>query len=314
VSKLPNQFPHVATVNNAPVDHGPVAATANTTSLLKGNTVAAMKHARNKPGKPNVTNHSYPFMRLQIAKEHATARALATLAKERSMRTVSITLAGCALQGLCLAQLPQPAARKPVTLSAGVEVGSPIGEFNSSFGKEMFGLSGNLSVPWRVLPLEWGVDVGWCRMGSAASSVEVNNEFLQNVQAELQVNSNITSVHGHLRFSPLQGPVRPYVDGMAGLRIFSTRSEVTAEGIEGNISSTTEASSWAGSYGWAGGLMVGFGPLVYAEARVERWESGRVSYVDPESITISEQGNVGFSTLYSGTSTFNFYLGLGLSF
>ena len=47
---------------------------------------------------------------------------------------------------------------------------------------------------------------------------------------------------------------------------------------------------------------------------MERFDSGEATYVDPTSITVSDQGSVGFSTLTSNTDVTNVLVGLGLRF
>jgi hypothetical protein len=50
------------------------------------------------------------------------------------------------------------------------------------------------------------------------------------------------------------------------------------------------------------------------EGRVERLWGGRVSYVDPTSITISDTGEMSYGTLSSATDVVNVQVGIGLRF
>ncbi len=54
--------------------------------------------------------------------------------------------------------------------------------------------------------------------------------------------------------------------------------------------------------------------MFYIEGRVERLNGGKVAYVDPASIEVSDQGNVTFNTLSSGSKVLNVHLGIGLRF
>ncbi len=60
--------------------------------------------------------------------------------------------------------------------------------------------------------------------------------------------------------------------------------------------------------------MVNLGTVGYIEGRVERFYSGRASYVDPGSIAIDDQGVLDANTLESGTGTLNLLVGVGFRF
>jgi hypothetical protein len=60
--------------------------------------------------------------------------------------------------------------------------------------------------------------------------------------------------------------------------------------------------------------MVTVGKAAYVELRVQRFNSGEATYVDPKSVTVSDQGTVGFSTLTSKTDVTNVGLGVGFRF
>jgi hypothetical protein len=85
--------------------------------------------------------------------------------------------------------------RRPVTIGGGLEVGVPIGEFNDSYGKEIFGLAGNFTVPMGLLPFDWGFDFGWGRMGAESQEVPIAEEHLDATTGDLRVNSDIYRRH-----------------------------------------------------------------------------------------------------------------------
>jgi hypothetical protein len=60
--------------------------------------------------------------------------------------------------------------------------------------------------------------------------------------------------------------------------------------------------------------MVSLSRQIYVEARVERLFSGKVSYVDPRTITIANDGSVTYEKLTSRTDVVNVQLGVGLRF
>jgi hypothetical protein len=101
---------------------------------------------------------------------------------------------------------------------------------------------------------------------------------------------------------------------MMGVRQFTTVSTMTVGGLDQPVSRERDANAFAFSTGWAAGLMVRFAGIAYIEGRVERFSSGKASYVDPASISISNSGVVGYSTLNSRTDAVNILVGIGLRF
>ena len=190
----------------------------------------------------------------------------------------------------------------------------PTGEFADTWGKDMFTFGGHFAVPLGILPLQGGFAFDYGTMGRSVANVPVSDPALTATEGSLAVKAKVLSYHPLLRLSPLKGKVRPYVDGMVGLRQFTTLSTVTVEGLEDPLSRTRNANDFAFSAGWAAGIMVGLGGIGYFEARVERFNSGNASYVDPASIIVDGSGNVGFNTLNSNTDAVNVLVGIGLRF
>jgi len=209
----------------------------------------------------------------------------------------------------------QPRYRAQSTLGGGSEVGIPTGEFDHTFGRNIWGFGAQIAFPVsRILPLQGGFDFGYGHLGGDQALVPVHNVALTAGSGNLHINCKVYSYMPFLRFEPLQGKFRPYVDGLIGFRQFVTTSTVNVAGLSQPISSQRVANDVAFSHGWAVGLMMRLGPLAYVEGRVERISSGSATYVDPSSISISDQGNVHFGTLTSRTDVTNIQLGIGLRF
>ena len=112
-----------------------------------------------------------------------------------------------------------------MTLSGGLFIGEPTGEFDETFGRELIGVGGNFSVPMRRLPFESGLSFNWGSMGGDDDVVALDTSFASN-EGTMKVNANMYAIHGLIRLSPLRGGINPYVDVMAGFRTFSTRTKV----------------------------------------------------------------------------------------
>jgi hypothetical protein len=201
------------------------------------------------------------------------------------------------------------------TVGGGLGLSIPTGEFDRSWGKNMFQLGAHLGFPLGHIPVvQGGFAFGYSVMGSNDRTVPITTEYVGITEGMLTTRCKVFSYHPLLRLSPLRGRIRPYVDGMAGFRQFSTTSKVTADGVEENISKERNETDVAFSTGWAAGVMVTLGDVAYMELRVERFDSGEATYVDPESVTVSDQGTVSFNTLTSNTDATNVTIGIGLRF
>lgn len=199
-------------------------------------------------------------------------------------------------------------------LGGTIGISIPQGEFADTWGHDMFTWGGHVTLPSRLLPFQWGFAFDYGVMGAKRTAVPISMPELTATEGNLSVKAKVLSYHPLLRFSPTKGKVRPYVDGMVGLRQFTTQSTVTVDGLHAPVSKERNANDFALSTGWAAGLMVGLGKVGYIEARAERLYSGKASYVDPASITVNDQGAVGFNTLNSGTGSLNLLVGVGFRF
>lgn len=201
------------------------------------------------------------------------------------------------------------------TLGGGIGMSIPTGDFDRFWGTNMFQVGAHLGFPLRRVPvLQGGFAFGFSVMGRNETTVPITTDYLGITEGTLTTRCKVFSYHPLLRLNPLQGRIRPYVDGMVGFRQFSTTSKVTADGVEENISKERDETDVAFSMGWAAGVMVTLGDIAYAELRVERFDSGEATYVDPTSVTVSDAGLVSFNTLTSNTDVTNVLVGIGLRF
>lgn len=224
------------------------------------------------------------------------------------MRTAFLTLA--LVSSLAQAQ----SVYHQGTLGGQIGVAVPKGQFADTWGRNMFSFGGLITLPSGRMPFQWGFDFNYASMGQKNTLVPVDSYQQQPASGHLAVSAKVLSYQPLLRFSPLSGKVRPYLDGLVGLRHFSTSSIITVDGPQEPVQQERLASNIALSAGWAAGLMVTMGKVGYIEGRVERITSGKASYVDPASITLAPQGTIGFGTPKSNTGNLNLLVGIGLRF
>jgi hypothetical protein len=212
-------------------------------------------------------------------------------------------------------QPQRPFAGRQSTLGGGVEMNIPVGDFNEVWGRNFWGFSASFTTPARWLPFDYGFDFSYARMGTREGKVFADQVgAVDPVEGDLTVKCKLYSYLAQVRLRPINGRVSPYIEGLFGARQFTTRSELVMEGSSEPVTEDRKANAWTGAYGWAAGTLVGFGPQFYVEGRVERLWGGRVSYVDPTSITISDSGEVSYGTLSSATDVVNVQVGIGLRF
>lgn len=202
----------------------------------------------------------------------------------------------------------------PGNVGGNIGMGIPLTEFADTWGKDMFTLGAHLTLPARHIPFQLGAGFNYAAMGGTRQTVPVSVPNLAATEGRLAVKAKVLSYHLLLRFSPFKGHVRPYVDGLAGIRQFTTQSTIKVEGLHDPVQRERNANDFTLSAGWAAGLMIDLGESAYFEARAERFFTGKASYVDPTSIAVDDQGALQFNTLESGTGTLNLLVGVGFRF
>ncbi len=209
----------------------------------------------------------------------------------------------------------RPFSGRQSTLGGGVEMNIPVGDFNEVWGRNFWGFSANFTTPGRFLPFDYGFDFGYARMGTREGKVYADQVGSADpLEGNLTVKCKLYSFLGLVRLRPVNGRISPYIEGLLGARQFTAQSEMVLEGSSEPVEEDRRSNAWTGAYGWAAGTLVGFGPQFYVEGRVERLWGGKVSYVDPTSITISDSGEVSYGTLSSATDVVNVQVGIGLRF
>ncbi len=237
---------------------------------------------------------------------------------ERPLRLLPLLVALGLSTATALAQ--QTPAKRPFqgrqsTLSGGLELNVPVGDFNDVWGRNFWGFSANFTYPGRLLPFDYGFDFAYAVMGSRDARVYADQQGTPGTaEGDLNVKCKLYSYMGMVRLRPVNGRVSPYIEGMFGARQFTARSELQMDDPSVPVEWDRKANAWTGAYGWAVGTLVGFGPQFYVEGRVERLWGGKVSYVDPNSIAISNTGEVSYGTLSSATDVVNVQVGVGLRF
>lgn len=204
--------------------------------------------------------------------------------------------------------------RRSVTISAGLQLAVPKGEFADNYDGNPFGVNASVSIPLLGLPFEFGGGFAWNRMGGASQDVEIANNITgTRDRGKLNVNGNAYTYQLHGRFRPFDGKFRPYGELFAGVRNFSVRSEL-------NLNNANQASGdllerdFTFLAGYAIGAKYQLTTGIFIEARFDSQVGSRATYIDPESVVISDTGNFTYSNKNSRTDQWALSLGVAFSF
>lgn len=176
----------------------------------------------------------------------------------------------------------------------------PQGEFKENSDDIGYGLGFDLGYVLPRLPLSVGLAGGFSIYGSREFKVPFPGTG-NLVTVDLTTNNNIATGHAFLRLQPQDGLFRPYVEGLVGLNVFWTESEVKDERYENrDFAGSTNLSDVAFSYGAGGGLMIrvhrgesdtpGKGVEVFVDLKARYLYGGKAKYFDEKSITFDANG------------------------
>jgi hypothetical protein len=175
-------------------------------------------------------------------------------------------------------------------------LGIPIGAFLDNTNTVGIGLGGHYVHRLGSTPFYVGGELDWIFYGQDRSDYDLNiANFTERYR--LRVRNNIVLLHGILRLAPdVNGPVRPYFDGMIGTKILYTSTKLeNLDNPNADDQRDTQDGNGAFSYGGAVGLQIFFNegsgaaldvrvaylPGTEARYRVRREDAPGAVYTDP---------------------------------
>jgi hypothetical protein len=195
-------------------------------------------------------------MRPALTRATAASRTLAAF-----LTLAALVVVGPAYAGAQYGRVSTAPAR--VTLGGGLFVAQPVGEFKN-YVNNGFGGGGHLLL--RVDPhgfLALRADVGYLIYGHETKRVSIPNAG--RVQLDVTTSNNILTYSIGPQLMVQSGPVRPYVNAMAGGAYFFTESSIGDDDNTSSFASTRNFSDNVPSYGYGGGLFI---PLAVRNAYV----------------------------------------------
>ena len=209
--------------------------------------------------------------------------------------------------------------RRAPSLSMGVQVVDPVGDFGNNFGGTPAGLAGMFTANLARSPFEIGFGASWNSMGHNSDDILIHigedidgNDLYSD--GRMTVNNNIYTYHAVGRFKPFAGPIQPYIDVLGGFKTFSTKAKLREDGASEDLDVYREARDYALSSGWGAGLKVRLNDYIMIEGRFEKLKGGEVDFIDPGSVIINYDGHLDYNLKTSKTNSNVFQLGVSVEF
>lgn len=210
----------------------------------------------------------------------------------------------------------------------GLSLAFPQNNFAKAAGsRPYFGLGGKLVFASRDnSPISFGLSFNYFWMFRKTDKQTITQRastfpFTKyEYQVETTVHGAMMPTHLHFRLMPFiatNSPVQPYAEGLAGFRIFNTRSKIEVDDLSGGTQPDPEIDNninITSSYGYAVGVNVRVAHAIYVNARFENIYGGWGKYIDPSSVKIDNNGDATISRKESRTDILNYTLGVSFHF
>lgn len=239
------------------------------------------------------------------------------------MKRVGITFVFITIAVATMAQATfqdwQRRQRRVPSLSVGLDVGAPRGQFADNFEGLPVGVGGQFLSNMGRSPLEAGFGFSWMSRGQMNEDIwifqgtDVDGDEVFS-RGEVSVNSNIYTYNGVLRLKPFAGAIQPYGDLIAGVRNFSTVSIIRPDEDDGSETRDRQHRDFTYTYGWAAGLKIRLTPVMFVEGRFSNLYGGGVDFIDRKSIFVGEEGVLDYDVRTSRTDMYIYQLGISFQF
>jgi hypothetical protein len=198
-----------------------------------------------------------------------------------------------------------------ITFGGGAFVAQPVGEFKN-YVNNGFGGGGHLLLradPLGFLALR--ADVGYLIYGHETKRVSLPGAG--RVQFDVTTSNNIVTYSVGPQLMVPMGPIRPYVNAMAGGAYFFTESSVGGSDNSSDFASTRNFGDNVPSYGYGGGVFVPFAvrnALIGLDIGARFIRNGHTRYLREGGITDLPGGGFIVSPVESETNLVVYHVGI----
>ncbi|MBL7942092.1 MAG: hypothetical protein JNM00_04965 [Flavobacteriales bacterium] len=208
------------------------------------------------------------------------------------------------------------------TLSAGIQVVQPLGQFADTFEGYPAGVSGQFFMPIGFSPFEIGVGMAWNSMGSQNEKIMVGTGVYDLdgdeivAEGDMRIGSNNYRYTAMTRFRPFAGMIQPYADLVAGVETYSTvtRISIDEQGYETTPTRDVHQRDMGFCAGWAAGLGVEITEGITLNGRFESLRGSEASYVDGNTIVLTDDQQLNYQVRTSATDKYTYTLGVTFRF
>ncbi|MCB0400687.1 MAG: hypothetical protein KDD41_01250 [Flavobacteriales bacterium] len=207
-----------------------------------------------------------------------------------------------------------------VTFDFDIRAAFTSGEFKTFYPKPGMGGMG-LTVLFPLgkrFPLDLGVDLGYYFMSQSQETFNYYTPGLGDYDVESRVSGGMFTMHAVGRVYPFKTvklPIQPYVEGLAGFRVFSANQK-----LETYVYATDEYLPVEKDYNYYGAWSYGFGAgvkvmlskneLLYLNLKVDQIYGTATKNMDPSTVELYDDGTYTYSEFTSRTDILRFALGI----
>ena len=207
-----------------------------------------------------------------------------------------------------------------VTIDVDIRAAFTSGEFKNFYAKPgMGGFGFTVLFPLNKRnPVDLGIDLGYYFMSQSQETFQYYTPGVGDYDVESRISGGMFTTHAVARIYPIKNiksPIQPYVEGLAGFRLFSANQR-----LETYVYITDEYLpiekdynfSGAWSYGFGGGfkVMLSKNELLYLNTKVTQLYGTATNNMDPSSVELYDDGTYSYSEFRSRTDILRFSLGI----
>lgn len=193
----------------------------------------------------------------------------------------------------------------------------PRGEFNDNVDNNGYGVGGQFLYRLPRSPFLVGVDAAFANYGTERRRESLSST-IPELEIQVRTTNNIGWVHALLRAQPQTGRVRPYLDGLVGLKHFYTQTSINSDFSNETLAASTNSRDTALSYGIGGGVQIHLADLtrrsqIVLDTKLRYLRGGEAIYLRRGSI-IREGGEVILDFQRSRTDVLSLQVGVTFRF
>tara|TARA_B100000809_G_C15067850_1_gene504844 strand:- start:20 stop:739 length:720 start_codon:yes stop_codon:yes gene_type:complete len=210
------------------------------------------------------------------------------------------------------------------TLDLEILVASTIGEFKEFYENDEIGGLGFtfLFGLHKTIPVDLGFDFGYYFMSTNRSRLEYYAPGLGDYDVNSKVNGTMVPIHLVGRLTPFKNTdffIQPYVEVMAGFRIFVVKQTIETTLLNTGVTldpETESTTNGAFSYGYGAGLKVKISKEygVFLNIKANQIYGSATKYINQESVVLMDDGSYQYKTTKSKTDILRFSIGLQFQF